>query len=102
MQGEHPGQASADLYMGVTTVVAITSDRRGWTNRIDQSARPTPHLYLLDSIGSTDDWSLLTTLAIADWLVKLKGPPGRSVELSPDDIARQLATPPDWEHVSYG
>jgi len=86
------GQASADLYMGVTTVVAITSDRRGWTNRIDQSARPTPHLYLLDSIGSTDDWSLLTTLGNRpDWLVKLKGPPGRSVELSPDDIARQLA-----------
>src|ERR1700728_3310986 len=34
------GQASADLYMGVTTVVAITSDHHGWTNRIDQNAHP--------------------------------------------------------------
>ena len=50
------GQASANLYMGVTTVVASQDDRRGL---IDQHANPTPHLYLLDSIGSTDDYSLL-------------------------------------------
>jgi hypothetical protein len=83
------GQASADLYMGVTTVVAITSDRRGWVNRIDQNAHPSPHVYLLDSIGSTDDWSLLSNKP--EWAAKLKNPPGRSVELSPEDTARQLA-----------
>src|ERR1700679_264453 len=37
------GQASADLYMGVTTVVASGDDRRGL---IDFSANPTPHIYL--------------------------------------------------------
>ena len=83
------GQASADLYMGVTTVVAITSDRRGWVNRIDQNAHPSPHIYLLDSIGSTDDWSLLINKP--DWAATLKNPPGRSVELSPEDTARQIA-----------
>jgi hypothetical protein len=83
------GQANADLYMGVTTVVAITSDRRGWINRIDQNAHPSPHLYLLDSIGSTDDWSLL--IHKPEWAAKLKNPPGRSAELSPEDTARQLA-----------
>src|ERR1700678_558779 len=53
------GQANANLYMGVTTVVATASDRHGWSSPIDQQAHPSPHLYLLDSIGSTDDWSLL-------------------------------------------
>lgn len=80
------GQANANLYMGVTTVVASSDERRG---AIDQHASPTPHLYLLDSIGSTDDWSLLINRP--EWAKKLKDPPGRSVELSPEDTARQLA-----------
>jgi amidohydrolase family protein len=83
------GQANANLYMGVTTVVASSDDRRG---RVDQQANPSPHLYLVDSIGSTDDWSLLINRP--EWEKKLadpKGSPGRSVELSPDDTARQLA-----------
>jgi Amidohydrolase family len=80
------GQASANLYMGVTTVVASGDDRRG---RVDQHASPTPHLYLIDSIGTTDDWSLLINRP--EWGQKLKDPPGRSVELSPEDTARQLA-----------
>ena len=46
------GQANADLYMGVTTVVAVSDRRRG---AVDVSASPKPHLYLLDSIGSTDN-----------------------------------------------
>jgi hypothetical protein len=79
------GQASANLYMGVTTVVASADDRRG---HIDQHASPTPHLYLVDSIGSTDDWSLL--IGHPGWAKKLKDPGGRSVELSPEDTARQL------------
>jgi hypothetical protein len=78
-------QANANLYMGVTTVVAAQDERRGL---IDLHANPTPHLYLLDSIGSTDDWSLL--IHQPEWAEKLKDPPQRSVELSPEDTARQL------------
>ena len=37
------GQANANLYMGVTTVVARSDDRRGF---IDFAANPSPHLYL--------------------------------------------------------
>jgi Amidohydrolase family len=83
------GQANANLYMGVTTVVASNDERRG---HVDQQANPTPHLYLVDSIGSTDDFSLL--ISQPGWARKLadpKGSPGHSVELSPDDTARQLA-----------
>jgi hypothetical protein len=50
------GQASANLYMGVTTVVASSDEQRG---HVDMAANPSPHLYLLDSIGTTDNWSLL-------------------------------------------
>jgi hypothetical protein len=80
------GQASANLYMGVTTVVASQDDRRGL---LDQHANPSPHLYLIDSIGSTDDFSLLINKP--EWAKKLKDPPARSAELSPEDTARQLA-----------
>src|ERR1035441_9240498 len=52
------GQANAYLYMGVTTMVTVSDFRRGI---IDFSASPSPHLYLMDSIGSTDNWSLLAT-----------------------------------------
>ncbi|MDR3774022.1 MAG: amidohydrolase family protein [Terracidiphilus sp.] len=79
------GQASADLYMGVTTVVGSSDDRRG---SIDFAANPSPHLYLLDSIGSTDDWSLLAKRP--EWAAKLKEG-AHPAELSPDDTARQLA-----------
>jgi hypothetical protein len=78
------GQANAHLYMGVTTVVASSDDRRGL---IDFAASPSPHLYLLDSIGSTDNWSLLAKRP--DWAATLKEGAHR-VELSPDDTARQL------------
>src|SRR5271170_4769990 len=67
------GQASANLYMGVTTVVAASDERRGW---VDQHASPTPHLYLIDSIGSTGDWSLLINRP--EWSAKLKDRAGRS------------------------
>jgi len=79
------GQANADLYEGVTALVASGDDRRG---HIDFTASPTPHLYLLDSIGSTDDWSLLA--AKSEWAAKLKEG-ARPAELSPEDTARQLA-----------
>jgi hypothetical protein len=83
------GQANANLYMGVTTVVAVQDERRG---QIDQHANPSPHIYLSDSIGSTDDWSLLINRP--EWAKKLadpKGSPGHPIELSPEDTAHQLA-----------
>jgi len=79
------GQASADLYMGVTTVVVSGDDRRG---SIDFTVNPGPHLYLLDSVGTTDDWSLLAKRP--EWADKLKEGP-RPAELLPEDSARQIA-----------
>jgi len=78
------GQANANLYMGVTTVVATADSRRGF---IDFAASPSPHLYLADSIGTTDDWSLLARRP--EWASKLKEG-GHPSELSPEDTARQL------------
>jgi hypothetical protein len=79
------GQANANLYMGVTTVVARSDSRRG---SIDFAASPSPHLYLMDSIGSTDNWSLLAKRP--EWAAKLKEG-ARPVELSPEDTVRQLS-----------
>jgi hypothetical protein len=78
------GQASANLYMGVTTVVASSDDRRGF---IDSAANPSPHIYLLDSVGSTDEWSFLARSP--EWAAKLKEG-AHPVELSPEDTGRQL------------
>ena len=78
------GEANANLYMGVTTVVASSDNRRG---HIDLAANPSPHLYLLDSVGSTDDWSLL--VSHPGWTTKLREGV-RPVELSPEDTLRQM------------
>ena len=78
------GEASANLYMGVTTVVASSDDRRGL---IDFTASPAPHLYLVDSVGTTDSWSSLAKNP--DWEAKLKEG-ARPAELSPQDTARQI------------
>ncbi|HEY2470639.1 MAG TPA: amidohydrolase family protein [Terracidiphilus sp.] len=78
------GQANANLYMGVTTIVASADDRRG---HIDFSANPKPNLYLLDSVGSTDNWSLL--IGHDNWTSKLREG-SRPVELSPEDTAEQI------------
>ena len=79
------GEANANLYMGVTTVVASSDDRRG---HVDLHASPSPHIYLLDSIGIADDWSLLA--ADPAWKDKLHEGP-RPAELNPQDTLRQLA-----------
>jgi hypothetical protein len=79
------GQADADLYMGVTTVVAVSDYRRGM---VDVAASPSPHLYLLDSVGSTDNWSLLAKHS--HWSSKLREGV-RPAELSTEDTVRQLA-----------
>lgn len=78
------GQASADLYMGVTTVVARADAERG---HIDFAANPRPHLYPIDSVGSTDDWSLLS--GEKRWESRLRVS-GRPAELGPQDTALQL------------
>lgn len=79
------GQANANLYMGVTTVVATSDPQRGV---VDAAASPSPHLYMMDSIGSTDNWSQLAKHR--EWTLKLRELP-RAVELSPEDTARQLS-----------
>ena len=78
-------QANANLYMGVTTVVASTDALRG---PVDMGANPSPHLYLIDSIGSTDNWSLLARRP--EWAARLHEGP-RPVELTPEETARQMA-----------
>ncbi len=77
-------QAQANLYMGVTTVVARADYERGF---IDTSAHPSPHIYLIDSIGVTDNWSLLARRP--DWISQLREG-AHPVELSPEDTARQM------------
>jgi len=79
------GQANANLYMGVTTIVVRQDARRGL---IDFGANPRPHLYPIDSIGTTDNWSLLA--GQPGWNSLLKEG-ARPVELSPETTARQLA-----------
>jgi Amidohydrolase family len=79
------GQANANLYMGVTTVVASSDDRRGL---VDFAVNPSPHLYLVDSAGSTDNWSLLAEYP--EWKAKLKEG-AHPAELSPEDTLHQIA-----------
>jgi hypothetical protein len=78
------GQANANLYMGVTTVVARGDNQHGV---VDFAANPSPHLYLVDSIGSTDNWSLLAKRS--EWSARLREG-AHPTELSPEAIARQL------------
>jgi hypothetical protein len=77
-------QANANLSMGVTTVVARADYQRGF---IDFRAQPSPHIYLIDSIGVTDNWSLLARQP--EWVSKLREGP-HPAELSPQDTARQM------------
>jgi hypothetical protein len=79
------GEAAANLYMGVTTAVVRSDSRHG---RIDTGLALAPHLYPIDSVGTTDDWSLLT--GHSDWAARLRQN-GRAVELPPDETLRQLA-----------
>jgi hypothetical protein len=77
-------QANANLYMGVTTVVAVADSHRG---HIDFRANPSPHLYPVDSVGTTDDWSLL--IGRDGWTSKLTVV-GHPAELSPDNTLEQM------------
>jgi len=103
------GQANAFLYMGVTTVVSRNDADHG---PIDLFANPGPHIYSIDSIGLTDNWSLLASVSAGrqgshsathsggqagypDWSVKLREG-NRPAELSPEDTARQVI---DTAHI---
>lgn len=77
-------QANADLYMGVTTVVARADAQRGF---IDFGAHPSPHIYPIDTVGTTDNWSLLARQP--EWVGKLRQGPN-PMELSPEDTAREI------------
>jgi hypothetical protein len=79
------GQANANLYMGVTTVVTRSDHSHGLT---DYAANPSPHLYLINSIGVTDNWNLLARQP--EWTPKLREDL-RIAELSPEDSLRELA-----------
>jgi hypothetical protein len=79
------GEASASLYMGVTTA-AVRSDLRH--GRMDAGLNPSPHLYPIDSVGTTDDWSLL--IGHSSWTARLHQN-GRAIELPPEETLRQLA-----------
>jgi hypothetical protein len=79
------GEASATLYMGVTTAVVRSDNRHG---RFDAGLSPSPHLYPIDSVGTTDDWSLL--IGNSAWTSRLRQN-GRAFELPPDETLRQLA-----------
>jgi hypothetical protein len=78
------GQASANLYMGVTTAVVRSDSESG---SVDATVNPAPHLYLIDSVGTTDDWSRLIGNSAWSVLLRQNGHPG---ELSPDETLRQL------------
>lgn len=78
-------QAQANLYMGVTTVVARADAERGF---IDASAHPSPHIYPIDTVGITDNWSLLARQP--EWVAKLHEG-AHPAELTPQDTARQIA-----------
>ena len=81
---QNQAEANAELYEGVTTIVGSGDDRRG---HLDEHANPSPHLYALDSAGSTDDWSLLRDDPA--WHDKLADG-GKPAELTTEDTARQL------------
>jgi hypothetical protein len=77
-------QADANLYMGVTTVVARNDHQHG---KVDFAANPRPHLYRIDTVGVADNWSLLAKQPV--WAAKLREGP-RPTELSPADTNLQL------------
>ncbi len=78
-------EANAELYEGVTTIVGSGDDRRG---HLLEHASPSPHLYPMDSAGSTDDWSLLRDQP--QWRDKL-AEHDHPRELTPAETRAQLA-----------
>jgi hypothetical protein len=81
---QNQAEANAELYEGVTTIVGSGDDRRG---RLFEHADPSPHLYALDSAGSTDDFSLLRDQP--EWRDKLADGTNPH-ELTPEETTAQL------------
>jgi hypothetical protein len=81
---QNQAEANAELFEGVTTIVGSGDDRRGV---LFEHADPSPHLYALDSAGSTDDFSLLRDQPA--WHDKLADGTNPH-ELSPEDTTQQL------------
>ncbi len=81
---QNQAEASVELYEGVTTIVGTGDDRRG---TLFLAADPSPHVYLIDSVGSTDDWSLLR--GNPDWRARLADR-NHPHELSPEETEAQL------------
>jgi hypothetical protein len=81
---QNQAEANAELFEGVTTIVGSGDDRRG---TLFEHASPSPHLYVLDSAGSTDDYSLLRDQPA--WRDKLADGTNPH-ELSPEDTTAQL------------
>jgi hypothetical protein len=77
-------QANANLYMGVTSVVTRSDHSHGLAF---YAANPSPHLYLINSVGVTDNWNLLARQP--EWAPKLRQDV-RIAELSPEDSLREL------------
>jgi hypothetical protein len=81
---QNQAEANAELYEGVTTIVGSGDDRRG---HLFEHADPSPHIYALDSAGSTDDFSLLRDQT--EWHDKLAD--GNTPhELTPEETTAQL------------
>ena len=81
---QNQAEANAELYEGVTTIVGSGDDRRG---HLFEHADPSPHVYALDSAGSTDDFSLLREQP--GWHDKLADG-SNPHELSPEETTAQL------------
>jgi hypothetical protein len=81
---QNQAEANAELYEGVTTIVGSGDDRRG---RLFEHADPSPHVYALDSAGSTDDFSLLRDQP--EWRDKLADGTNPH-ELTPEETTAQL------------
>ena len=79
------GEALANLYMGVTTVVARASANDGAP---DEHASPGPQVYRIATVGTTDDENPLRTQGA--WSQTLHVTGAHPVELTPAQTALEL------------
>jgi len=81
---QNQAEANAELYEGVTTISASGDDRRG---TLFLAADPSPHVYVMDSAGTTDDWSVLRGNPV--WRARLADH-DHPHELTPEETKAQL------------
>ncbi len=80
------GEAQANLYMGVTTVVARSSAADGAP---DLRVSPGPQIYRIASVGTTDSLNPLRTQPA--WRLMLQVTGAHPVELTPAQTAQELS-----------